>query len=121
LYPLGNGQRLLPTNVKFHLPPYSYSTDIQEQNYALPEGQLIHRSKFNSALLENCPNADIEKERNIRQQLDDYNEMVLIYTPFLKKMASVFKIDTSTMNFTKLTALHDTVTVDRYLGRPLPS
>ena len=43
--------------------------------------------------------------------------MELTYTPFLKKMASLFKIEQSTMNFTKLSFLYDTVRVDRYLGR----
>ena len=47
--------------------------------------------------------------------------MILTYTPFLKKMATIFKIDTSAMNFTKLAALYDTIAVDRYLGRSLPS
>jgi hypothetical protein len=56
LYPLGNGQKLITTKDKYHLPPYSYSNDIQEQNFALPEGQLIHRAKFNSTLIEDCPN-----------------------------------------------------------------
>jgi hypothetical protein len=47
--------------------------------------------------------------------------MVLTYTPFLKKIANSFKIDPLSMNFTKLAALYDTIAVDRYLGRPLPT
>lgn len=47
--------------------------------------------------------------------------MVLTYTPFLRKMATAFAIDISTMNFTKLAALFDTINVDKYLGKPLPS
>ena len=47
--------------------------------------------------------------------------MVLTYAPFLKKMASIFKIDPNAMNFTKLCSLYDTIRVDIYLGRPLPS
>jgi len=46
--------------------------------------------------------------------------MVLTYKPFLRKMATTFKIDESVMNFTKLASLYDTIRVDRYLGRPLP-
>lgn len=46
--------------------------------------------------------------------------MVLTYTPFFKKMATVFG-DTNLSNFTRLAALYDTVTVDRFLGRSLPS
>ncbi len=47
--------------------------------------------------------------------------MVLTYTPFLKKMASTFNIEPSSMNFTKLSALYDTVRSDKYLGRKLPT
>jgi hypothetical protein len=47
--------------------------------------------------------------------------MVLTYTPFLKRMATAFSIDAATMNFTKLSALFDTINVDKYLGKPLPS
>lgn len=46
--------------------------------------------------------------------------MVLTYAPFLKKMASIFKIDPTAMNFTKLCSLYDTIRVDIFLGRPLP-
>lgn len=47
--------------------------------------------------------------------------MVLTYTPFLKKMASTFGIEASSMNFTKLSALYDTVRSDKFLGRKLPA
>ena len=47
--------------------------------------------------------------------------MVLTYTPFLRKVATSFGMDSSSMNFTKLAALYDTVNVDRYLGKSLPS
>ncbi len=47
--------------------------------------------------------------------------MVLTYNPFLKKMANTFKIDPVSMNFTKLASLYDTLQVDRYLGRQLPT
>lgn len=50
-------------------------------------------------------------------QLADYNEMILTYTPFLKKMGNIFKIDSASMNFTKLASLFDTVRVDMYMGR----
>jgi hypothetical protein len=59
-------------------------------------------------------------EKNLRQQLSVYNEMVLTYTPFFKRMATIFKIDPSTMNFTKICSLYDTIKVDRYLNRKLP-
>jgi hypothetical protein len=47
--------------------------------------------------------------------------MVLTYTPFLKRMATAFSIDTASMNLTKLAALFDTINVDKYLGKTLPS
>jgi hypothetical protein len=47
--------------------------------------------------------------------------MVLTYTPFLKKAATVFGIEASSMNFTKLAALYDTLNVDKYLGKSIPS
>lgn len=47
--------------------------------------------------------------------------MVLTYTPFLRKAATAFGLDSNSMNFTKVAALYDTVNVNRYLGKPLPS
>ena len=37
----------------------------------------------------------------------------------MKKVASVFNIST-TMNFTTIDAIYDTLMVDRFLGRPIP-
>lgn len=53
--------------------------------------------------------------------MTDYDEMILTYTPFLKRVAGIFKIDPNSMNFTKIVSLYDTIRADRYLGRPLPS
>ena len=46
--------------------------------------------------------------------------MLLTYTPFLKKLATTFKIDPSSMTFKRMAELYDTINVDRYLARPLP-
>lgn len=46
--------------------------------------------------------------------------MVLTYTPFLKKMGSIFGIDPNQMNFTQLSNLFNTVRADKYLGRRFP-
>lgn len=46
--------------------------------------------------------------------------MNLTYYPFLKKMGGVFNITPSQMNFSKISSLYDTLTVDKYLGRPMP-
>lgn len=120
LYPLGQGQKLAKVDPKYHIPPYAYSNDSAEQLYALPEGQLINTLK-NDTLLESCPNEQAEIDKNIKQQALSYNEMVLTYTPFLRKAATVFGVDPASMNFTKLAALFDTVNVDKYLGKKLPS
>ena len=47
--------------------------------------------------------------------------MLLTYTPFLKQVATTFGIEPSSMNFSRLAALYDTVRTDRYLGRALPA
>jgi hypothetical protein len=120
MYGLGNGQKLEPAKPTYHIPPYTYNTDLQEPSFALPNGQLIYAAKFNAALLGDCPNAEAEAEKNIRQQLDDYNEMQVTYGPLLKRMSTLFASGAA-LNFTKLAAIADTLTVDRYLGRPLPS
>lgn len=46
--------------------------------------------------------------------------MTLTYAPFLKRMGQTFGIEPTSMNFSKISSLYDTLTVDRYLGRPLP-
>jgi hypothetical protein len=46
--------------------------------------------------------------------------MALTYAPFLKKVGQTFGIEPTAMNFSKISSLYDTLTVDRYLGRPLP-
>lgn len=46
--------------------------------------------------------------------------MNLTYYPFLKRMAAVFNISMNSMNFSVLSSIYDTLTVDRFLGRPMP-
>ena len=38
MYQLGNGQKLEPAQAKYHLPPYSYKNDAEENVFALPQG-----------------------------------------------------------------------------------
>ena len=47
--------------------------------------------------------------------------MVLTYQPFFKKLSSIFNISAVDMNFLRITNLYDTLTVDKFLGRPIPS
>lgn len=121
MYPLGNGQALNPAEEKYRIPPYSQKQDVDEEFFALPQGQLVQPITYSSALVEDCPNEDDLVEQNINHQLATYKEMILTYTPFLKKMATTFKIDPASMNFTKLHSLYDTIRVDLNLGRSLPS
>ena len=50
----------------------------------------------------------------------EYESMNLTYTPFLNKMADLFKIDRSKMTFSKIGSLSETLSCDRHLGRSLP-
>ncbi len=36
IYPLGQGQKLVSVDRKYHIPPYAYNNDSSEQVYALP-------------------------------------------------------------------------------------
>ena len=56
MYPLGNGQLINKADKQYHIPPYSYSDDIDESTYALPEGQLIFQPKRTTQFLQECPN-----------------------------------------------------------------
>lgn len=47
--------------------------------------------------------------------------MMITYLPFLKRIALIFNLPLSSMNFTKLASLYDTLTVDKSLGRPMPT
>lgn len=47
--------------------------------------------------------------------------MNITYQPFLKKLSVIFDIDPQTMNFTKANDLYDTLKVDKYIGKSLPT
>lgn len=68
-----------------------------------------------------CFNWDRLVQRNIDIQKIAYDEMAITYRPFLRKLGQTFNIDVAAMNFSKVSSLYDTLTVDRYLGRPLPN
>lgn len=46
--------------------------------------------------------------------------MTMTYAPFLRKIGQTFGIEPAAMNFSKISSLYDTLTVDKYLGRPMP-
>ena len=68
-----------------------------------------------------CPLFDKNTQDNVNYQRETYNEMNITYFPFFRKISSVFNISLNSMNFSKISSLYDTLTVDRYLGRPFPA
>ena len=40
------------------------------------------------------------------------------YFPFIKRMAQIFNF--TTLNISAVDMLHDSIVVDKYLGKPLP-
>lgn len=46
--------------------------------------------------------------------------MNMTYYPFMKKVANVFSVPNDKVNFWTMDSIYDTLTVDKYLGRPLP-
>lgn len=46
--------------------------------------------------------------------------MNLTYQPFLKKLSTIFNIPLADLSFSRITRIYDTLTVDKFLGRPIP-
>ena len=119
MYPLGSGQKMIPVDAKYHVPPFNQSKD-HDGLFALPEGQLVAPMSYSSSiLLEDCPNEFKEMEKNILQQKYDYDEMNMTYTPFFRRMATAFNMSGSA-DLKTIAKLAETVRVDRFLGRKLP-
>ena len=56
IYPLGQGPILPQIDQKYYIPPYSYSKDSSDHNFALPLGYLPIPTTFNeSVLILSCP------------------------------------------------------------------
>ena len=51
LYPPGNGPKLQYVQRKYHLPPFTNQTDLDEQNFAFPEGHQHIMINFDSNLM----------------------------------------------------------------------
>ncbi len=73
-----------------------------------------------SVVLTDCSNWDEIVQHNVNIQKPGYDEMNATSYPFFKKMSQMFNINLSIMNFSRISSLYDTLTVDKYLGRPLP-
>ena len=46
--------------------------------------------------------------------------MTLTYTPFMNKMAALFKADPTKVTIFTMGSFYDTASIDKHLGRPLP-
>lgn len=68
-----------------------------------------------------CKNWDALVKKNIDNQKLIYDEMIITYQPFLRRMGQMFNIEAAAMNLSKISSLYDTLTVDRYLARPWPA
>ena len=60
--------------------------------------------------------------KSITARKADYDEMTATYTPFLRKLTTLFyKNQTQLIKLDQVIDVFDTLNVDRYLGRPLPA
>jgi hypothetical protein len=118
---LGSGEKIPNVAKEYFIPPYSIQHDSDENEYLLPKGYLPFAISINdSVVMTDCVNWDTQVQRNINSQKPIYDEMVLTYTPFLRRIGQTFGIDPAAMNFSKISSLYDTLTVDKYLGRNMP-
>lgn len=92
LYPSGQGTKLPYVDRPYHLPPYATNkTDIDEQNYALPNAHQIIPIKFDDkVVLKDCTNWDDLVNKVYEKKALEHEEMNLTYYPFLKKMTQLF-------------------------------
>lgn len=124
MYPGGYGTRLPYVDRPYHLPPYATNkTDIDEQNMALPLGHQIIPIKFdNKVILKDCNNWDELTDQIKKARLLEYEDMNMTYYPFLKNLTKYFfKNQTQTITIEQSIEVFDTLYVDRYLNKPLPS
>lgn len=73
-------------------------------------------------MLANCPNYDLYEKQNFEIIQDIVDEMTVYYYPFMKRMSTMFNFSMVTnATFLSLLRSYDAVTVDKYLGRPMPN
>lgn len=68
-----------------------------------------------------CQNWGALTKKNIDSQKLVFDEMIITYQPFLRKIGQMFNIEPAVMNISKVSDIYDTLTVDKFLGRPLPA
>lgn len=121
IYPPGEGPRIPFIDQKYHLPPYSNKSNVDEQNYALPNGHQPIEVKINNrVLVTDCPNYQKFVDQNMQRYQGEISEMLMTYRPFFDKMAPMFNFSSSSADLYTMLRVYDAVNVDRYLGRPLP-
>ena len=122
LYPPGSGPRLGWAERKWHLPPYSNTTNIAENNFAFPYGAQPIKVKMNQKImLSDCPNYDMFAERNLQLIEPVFEEMKTTYQPFMKRMSTLFNYTLPDNPIYGMLRIYDAVNVDKHLGRPLPN
>lgn len=90
---------------------------------ALPLGHQIIPIKFdNKVILKDCNNWDELTDQIKKARLLEYEDMNMTYYPFLKNLTKYFfKNQTQTITIQQSIEVFDTLYVDRYLNKPLPS
>lgn len=121
MYPAGTGPRLSNVTAKYHLPPFSSSSDVSEAHFALPFGYQAIPIKFDQRVaMDSCINQGSEMDRNIQVQLDEYREMNVTYWTFIRRMDTLFNL-TGNVSLGTISTLNADVDCDQHLGRPLPA
>lgn len=71
-------------------------------------------------MLEYCPKLGDMVQKNIQAHSQEYEEMNLTYSPFVKKTIQLFNLPANS-TFQTLSSLFDTLIVDKFMGKPLPN
>lgn len=117
VFPQGTGERVeKAVNEEFLVPPYRYKDDVGGE-FALPKGRQSIPVHLNGPIY-TCSNISTEINKNMAEQHAAIDEMSIRYGPFFEKISKMFN---TSVNLTTFNNLVDSITVDRYLNRPLPS
>lgn len=121
LYPPQTGPRLTFVDRYLRIPPYSNKSDIDEQNYALPNAHQPVRVKTSEkAILSNCPNYMKFVDQNFEINKLATQEMNTTYYPFLRRLSTMFNFTLANATLYTFVSCYDSAAVNKFLGRPLP-
>jgi hypothetical protein len=70
--------------------------------------------------LENCPKLEDIIQKNVDYRKQEFEDIKITYTPFIKKTIQVFNLSANFL-FQNLSSLFSTLLVDKYMGKPLPN